>query len=251
MTNWELPTLELLVGWNAFGREMLPTPLRYLGDAGSHDEYQQQYREAANHFAKHWDEQLYRAFVTLAQPWARIELVGYRTGEPDPVIRVHGAVAARSGAVLVQRRDRDTVHIARTSVEQVARHVVGRLPAMPAGPQPRLEVAMADLAPPSAATFARPESWAEPEKSPAETLRQRTKDRLGGGHITIIPGPDLSELPVSGTEFVWFDLPDGRYLQWHDHRILTLFPVDEQRFAQHLQHETTRTADRYRREVSS
>lgn len=251
MSDWTFEPLTYRVGWETFDQDLLPFPLEHHSMAQSIEQYESEYRQAARLFAKDWGDGLYGAFVTLARPYARIEITG--RDRHDRKIRVHAAVRGNEGTVLSQEptADADTgglIHLSRVPASAVPGRIVAALPPMAAGQRSAFTVPRSDFAPTD--EHYPPTSWLQSTRaksSPADDMRLMLKHPPAAMMtVGIHGGPDLEPgVRKGGYGWRWADFADGRYLIFANRHTIGIEPHDAAAMAAHLQRLTIATATKY------
>lgn len=243
------------VGWHSFGQDALSFPLAPgRTSATTREEYHREYRRAADVFASQWSDELYGAYVTLLQPYARIEILG-TIGPDKRKVRIHAAVRDHIGVLVAQEPGPDTetgglVHLSRMHAANLAARVVRALPPIPAGPYQPFEAAWSDLTR-SDDEYYRPTSWLQSSNgtrtTPAQQMRRlMERPRLAELALGIYPGPDRDPAAKQGG-YSWhlLDFADGRLLAHSSRTTLRIEPQDAPALTSLLQRLLTSTLNRY------
>lgn len=259
MNSWNFAPLEYVLGWKAFGRDVLNYPLQYRSTAETEDDYLRECREAAANFSAEWGDNLYSSFVTLAMPDARVQVCGFDGPNRDRKIRVHTAVRQNVGVVLVQEPGPDhdhggRVHMSRVAAATVAQLIVDAVPPMRAGRHNAMRAELDDLVPRGDDDYHRRASMLQTsgQQRPAgqDMKRLMNRPRVGIGHVAVYSGPAVDDPPADGGgEFHWTDFEDdGRYLARTNRTMLEVGPVDSAGMVDTLRRLITRAATAYVRQ---
>ncbi|RJO78709.1 ESX secretion-associated protein EspG [Nocardia panacis] len=213
--------LTFTLALEAFGRDRLPYPLRYLPDhLDALDDYARARAEAAQQLVNAADEQLFRTVSTLLNPQVRVEIHGVYGQGLDRVVRVHAGLVGRTAALAAQmpgptpEYGGDVILFACAS-EDLPTHLAANLPAFRPGAEPPITGRRSDLA---AVEYARHPTRLSHKEKLDRILRRR---RSGVGEVTVYPGGAIDARPTAdGQGFHWLDYgpADGRYLLIHHNR---------------------------------
>ncbi|KZM68381.1 ESX secretion-associated protein EspG [Nocardia terpenica] len=215
---WRMSGLTFTLALEAFGRDRLPYPLRYLPETfEALDDYDRARTEATQQLANAVDERLFQTVSILLNPQARVEIHGFYGHDRGAVVRVHAGLAGRAAALAVQmpgptpEYGGDVILLACAS-KDLPTHLTANLPKCPPGTQPSISGHRSDL---DRTEYARhPIQLSHTEKLHRIVRRPRSSV----GEITVYPGSAVDARPTTdGRGFHWLDYQpvDGRYLLLH------------------------------------
>ncbi|MGW0028022.1 ESX secretion-associated protein EspG [Rhodococcus sp. NPDC003383] len=211
-TAWRLTQLEFAAVWQLFGRDRPPFPFQFRSTDRTVDEALASRADAAARMRRVLDEDLYAAFVTLADPSVRIEALGLdRLNTADEsAVRIHAAVRGGRAVVLSESSGPDGLGLDVALVQSgaAARRVVELLPDAARGRRPALHLSDRE---PDTGTLLRDSRYRSVREVAAEFF---DRPRDSAGEITVTPGGAVDARGGSGAEsFGWTDFTgDGRYL---------------------------------------
>lgn len=211
-TAWRLTQPEFTAVWQLFGRDRPPFPLQFRSTDRTVDEAWASRAEAAARMRRVLDEDLYAAFVTLADPSVRIEALGLNrpATADESAVRIHAAVRGGRAVVLNESSDPDGLglDVALVPSGAAARRVVELLPHAAPGRRPALHLPDRE---PDTGTLLRDSRYRSAREVAAEFF-DRPRDSTG--EIAVTPGGAVDARSGAGAEsFGWSDFTgDGRYL---------------------------------------
>ncbi|MCM6775294.1 ESX secretion-associated protein EspG [Nocardia sp. CDC159] len=230
--------LTFTIALEAFGRDRLPYPLRYLPEGfDALDDYQRARAESAQRLAETASERLYRALEVLLNPQVRVEMHGFYGPDLGRVVRVHAGMVGRIAALAVQlpgstREYGGDIILLACAAAELPGHLAANLPKCPPGTRPPITARRSDL---ETAEYARdPIHLSHNEKLNRIVRRKRSSI----GEVGVFPGPALDARPTTdGRGFHWMDYQprDGRYLLLHHGpEDFTLTPGSPDTLTRHL-----------------
>lgn len=256
MNDWLFEPLMYQVGWRSFGVDRPHYPFQCRPNTTDLPAYEAECATAAKQFQAQLNEDLYRAFVTMLNPQARVYGCGFAGPDDAEKVRVYAAV--RDSDVIVVRQDPGpdhncggAVHVSLTSRDRCGEHVVGALPSVAAGAGRRIDVDRLDLEADrddedaSASWLHSPVSRATPAR---DLERLLARPRTGVGRVEVYPGATTGERDTGGgREVRWVDIADdGRYLFIERGRTVSLAPGSGETFAAHVQELVTSAVEESR-----
>lgn len=208
-TSWRLSAFEFAVAWEHMGRDRLPFPLTYRGDAETADEFDAQRRIAAESVRQQFDDNLHRALAVLAEPLVRVSVCGFEGPVGDRMVRIHGGVDRVVGALAVQLPGPELevgadVLLSLHRREAFESQVVGAMPSTAPGRGRGLRVDKSDLNSGGAVSVLRSPNYVSPRE---EASRFFNRPHAGFGEITVGEGQKRHGR----------NAPDGQILQWIDY----------------------------------
>ncbi|MFI5780942.1 ESX secretion-associated protein EspG [Nocardia sp. NPDC051570] len=224
--------LTFTLALEAFGRDRLPYPLRYLPEGvDALDDYERARAEAAQRLAQAADERLFGALAVLLDPQVRVEIHGFYGPDFARVVRVHAGMVSGTATLAVQipgptQQYGGDVILAVCAPGQLPAQLAANLPACPPGTQPPITGWRSDL---ERTEYVRhPTQLSHTEKLQRIVRRKRSSM----GEVAVFAGGALDSRPTEdGRGFHWLDYrpADGRYLllpNGRDEFTLTPGPVD-------------------------
>ncbi|QNG19316.1 ESX secretion-associated protein EspG [Rhodococcus triatomae] len=212
-TRWRLSPLELLVAYQHMGRDRLPFPLSFRGDAQTMQEFAEMRRTAAQSVLAQFDDNLHRVLAVLAEPVAQVIACGLDDGQQ--LIRVRGGVDRTIGTVAEQfpgpdREAGGDVLLSLCRREHLGSRIADALPTAPPGAKRPPPVHRSDLAEDGGAVL-RSAGYVSPR---SEALRFYRRPHTGTGEVTVADGTWIDgRVAGKGEMFRWIDfVDDGRYL---------------------------------------
>lgn len=167
---WKLAQFEFYCAWRALGRDRMPFPLQFRCDTEVASDFAREGTAAARRVSQlvQADPGLYQAVEILAQPRARIEMLGYRLDGRQRMVRMHAATGDGASALLVQEPGAGTevdaagdIRIYLHGPGGAVKRMVSLLPDVPPGSATGVSINRMDLAP--------QETWSAGEtRSPRE-----------------------------------------------------------------------------------
>jgi hypothetical protein len=99
---WRFTALEFDVLWRQLGRDRLPYPMGFRGDAGTEQDFRAQRAAAARRILPHLDDTLHTALTALAEPTVRVEVCGFHGRGAATMVRAHAGVRGEHAALVSQ-----------------------------------------------------------------------------------------------------------------------------------------------------
>ncbi|MFF0817395.1 ESX secretion-associated protein EspG [Rhodococcus sp. NPDC003318] len=225
--------MEFDVLWRLLGRDRLPYPLVYRGDAATEDEHRAARRTAARRIATRLDDALHGALSALFVPAVRVEVFGLHDAGVIAPIRLHAGIRAGVGVAARQLPGADPdrggdVRITAGPASGLAATIVAALPVVARGAGRGVVVPRPGAGPGS---LMRRAGRLDPDEASRVFFG---RPRTAVGEIGVLPGPAADWRPSEGGEVVhWMDFADGRYLVRGGDRVVAQ-PVSGEEFAAEL-----------------
>lgn len=239
---WRFTALEFDLLWRLHGRDRLPYPMQFRGDAVTVAAHDRARRDAARRIRTLLDEELHAALSVLLAPTVRVEVCGFHGAALASVTRLHAGIGGEVGVVAQQLPGTDLdcggeVLVSSGPAARVAEAVVAAVPATARGSGRGVTPRRAGASP-AAGLLLRQVGGRDRE----ENLRTFfARPRTGVGEIGVHPGPAVDWRPTEdGSVVHWIDFADGRYLVRGGDEVEAL-PVSGEEFTAHLRTLIART----------
>ncbi|MFE3293221.1 ESX secretion-associated protein EspG [Rhodococcus sp. NPDC059234] len=213
---WRFTALEFDVLWRHLGRDRLPYPMRFRGEAATEDDFQQQRRAAARRVLPRLDEALHAALSALASPIVRVEVCGFHGRGLESTVRAHAGVSGERAALARQDQGADLddggdVVLSAVPAGRVAARIAAVLPSARRGTGRGVASAISRRRSGADGSLMLPAARLGHEEACDEFF---ARPRTGLGEIGVFAGPALDWRPTAeGRVVQWMDFEDdGRYL---------------------------------------